>query len=119
MRSFAASTRRRVVVGLTAVALVAALGVATEQPASAHGACRYRGERVSELTASARVRCVTARLVATTYDTAVMSGGSFPNGRVPAAGYSCRTTPVGGPEEETFKVRCTRRGSVVRFGWGV
>lgn len=119
MRSFAASTGRRVVIGLTAVALVAAVWVATERPASAHGACRHRGERVSGLTASARVRCATAQRVAAAYDTAVLRGGNFATGRVPAAGYTCHTRPVGGPEEETFKVRCTRRGGVVHFGWGV
>lgn len=119
MRSFAAFTGRLAVIAVAAVALVAAVWVATEQPASAHGACRYRGERVSGLAASARVRCATARLVAAAYDTAVLSGASFPSGRVPAAGYTCRSAAVGGPEEETFAVRCTRGGSVVHFGWGV
>lgn len=119
MPSFAASIRRRVVIGLMAAAVVATVWVATEQPASAHGACRYRGDRVSGLTASARVRCATARLVATAYDTAVMKDGSLAPERVRAAGHNCHTTPVGGPEEETFEVRCTRCGSVVHFGWGV
>lgn len=119
MRSFAASAGRRAVIGLIAVILGAAVWVAAEQPASAHGACRYGGERVSGITASAWVRCATAQRVAAAYDRAVLVGGSFPSGRVRAAGYTCATTPLGGPEEETFTVRCARRGGVVHFGWGV
>lgn len=75
-----------------------------------------RGKRVTGLTASASVRCATARQVAAAYDTAVLGSGSFPDGRIRVAGYTCTTSPVGGPEEETFTVRCTRRGGVVRFG---
>ena len=119
MGAFAAATGRRLVVAGAAVAVVAAGWVVTADPVSAHAGCRSTGDRVTGLTANARVRCVTARAVAAAYDAAVMSGGNVPSGRVPAAGYLCRTTTVGAAEEETFAVRCTRRGGVVRFAWGV
>ncbi len=119
MGAFAASMGRRVVIALAAVSSVAAVWVATAEPASAHGRCRSSEERVSELTASARVRCATARRVAIAYDTAVMRSGSFPGGRVAAARYTCRTTSVGAAEQESFAVLCTTRGGVVRFAWGV
>jgi hypothetical protein len=48
-----------------------------------------------------------------------MHGGSFPGGRVAAAGYLCRTTAVGEAAEETFAVRCSSGRNVVRFAWGV
>lgn len=119
MHRLAASGGRWVVTAGIAVALAAAAWIGTAPPASAHGACRYGGERVTGLSASSRVSCNTARRVAAAYDAAVMGDGSFPGGRVPAAGYSCRTTPAGDPSEETFTVRCTRSGNVVRFAWGV
>lgn len=118
MGAFAASTGPRVVIALTAVPSVPAGWVAAAEPASAHGRCRSSDERVSKLTASARVRCATARHVALAYNTAVMCGGSFPGGRVAAAGYTCRTTSAGAVEEESFAVRCAGGGGV-RFAWGV
>jgi hypothetical protein len=78
-----------------------------------------RWRPVSGLTASAGVGCATARRVASAYDTAVLSEGSFPAGSLPVAGYRCHTTAVGGSEEEAFDVGCTGGNGVVRFGWGV
>lgn len=119
MRAVARTIGRRFLIGVTAVALVAAAWLATAGPASAHGACRFTGERVSGLTASARIGCATARRVAAAFDRAVMRGGTFPEGRLRAAGYNCRTRADGPPEQETSTVRCTRGGNVVRFAWGV
>lgn len=120
MRTFAASKGRWVASLGVAAAMTAAAWVGSAPPASAHGACRYTGDRVSGLTASARVSCATARRVAAAYDAAVMGEGSFPDGsRVPAAGFSCRTKPVGSESEESFTVRCARGGNIVRFAWGV
>jgi len=119
MRRFAASKARWPGVAAVAIAMAAAAWTGSAEPASAHGACRYGGDRVTGLTASARVRCATAQRVAAAYDSAVMQGGSFPGGRVAAAGYLCRTTAVGEAAEETFAVRCSGGRNVVRFAWGV
>ena len=108
-----------VAVVAVAVAMMAAAWIGAAEPASAHGACRYTGDRVTDLTAGARVRCATARRLAGAYDSTVMQGGSFPGGRVAVAGYACRTTTVGNAAEETFTVRCTSGRNVVRFAWGV
>lgn len=118
MRTLAASKAGWPGVAAVAIAMAAAAWTGSAEPASAHGACRYRGDRVTGLTASAGVRCATAQRVGAAYDSAVMEGGSFPGGRVAVAGYTCRTTPVGEAAEETFTVRCSGR-SVVRFAWGV
>ena len=119
MRTFAASKGRWPAIAAVAIAMTAAAWIGSAEPASAHGACRYGGDRVTGLTASARVRCATARRVAGAYDSAVMQGGSFPGGRLAVAGYSCRTTTVGEAAEETFSVRCSSGRNVVRFAWGV
>lgn len=119
MRRLAASKARWPGVAAVAIAMTAAAWIGSAEPASAHGTCRYSGDRVTGLTASARVCCATARRVAGAYDTAVMQGGSFPGGRVAVAGYSCRTTTVGDAAEETFTVRCSSGQHAVRFAWGV
>ena len=119
MRSLVVSTRTWVVMGLAGVALVAVAAVATGQQAATPATCSYDGDRVSGLTASAGVGCATAQRVASAYDTAVLNEGSVPAGSLPAAGYRCLTTGVGGSEEETFQVRCTGGNGVVHFGWGV
>lgn len=90
-------------------------------PAAAHGSCRGPAvERVSEVTASRRVSCATARRVAEGYDRRVMASEQFPGGdRVAVGRFSCATRPAPN-QEETFKVRCSARGGdVVRFSWGV
>lgn len=109
------STRRGAITAAIAITGVAWVG--TAPPASAHGACRYRGDRVSGLAASAGVSCAAAQRVAAAYDAKVMNGGVFPsNGTVTAGKHSCRTSSVG---EEQFSVRCTSGANVVRFAWGV
>lgn len=119
MRSFVAPTRAWVVMGLAAGALVAVAAVATGQQAASPATCPYDADRVSGLTAGAGVGCTTGQRVASAYDAAVLSEGSFPAGSLPVAGYRCLTTGVGGFEEEAFEVRCTGGNGVVHFGWGV
>ena len=118
MRTFAGSKRWPAIAAI-AIAMTASAEIGSASPASAHGACRYTGERVTGVTASARVRCATARLVAGAYDSTVMQGGSFPGGHVTVAGYTCRTTTVGHASEESSAVRCSSGRNVVRFAWGV
>jgi hypothetical protein len=119
MGTFAGCRRRWPAIAAVAIAMTAAAWTGSTGPASAHGACRYTGDRVTGLTASARVGCATAQRVAGAYDSTVMDGGSFPGGRVAVAGYSCRTTTVGDAAEETSTVRCSRGRNAVRFVWGV
>ena len=105
---------------LAGFALVVATGVGLASPAAAHGDCRSTVERVSDLSASRRVSCRTARKVAAAYDAKVMKGGSFPGkGRVRAGGFSCSTTSTGQDSDESFSVRCATRRGAVRFVWGV
>lgn len=115
------TTRMRTALALLATtAITGGFGVGMASPASAHGACRSATERVSGLTATAKVSCTTARKVAAGYDTEVMAGGAFPGGsRVSTRGFSCATTPVGHESEESFSVRCAGRRGVIRFAWGV
>lgn len=110
--------------GVTILALAGLLAVPVPvigaSSASAHGTCRPGTERVSELVASRGVSCATARQVAAAYDAAVMSGGEFPSRKpVAARRFSCRTTTVGHPSEESFTVLCRQGRLTVRFAWGV
>ena len=111
------TTSKAVVAAVAGLALGSGLFVA--KPASAHGACRTPTERVSGLTASAKVSCATARAVAAGYDAKLMAAQSFPGSRMAVHGFRCVTNQVGQESEETFSVRCSGGPGTVRFEWGV
>ncbi|MGI8685049.1 MAG: hypothetical protein ACR2MO_08195 [Acidimicrobiales bacterium] len=120
MFTFRGSMGRATAAVLVAGAMTVGGSLMTAPPASAHGACRSPEGRVSELVASARVGCATARRVAAAFDAAVLEGGAFPgDGRVAARGFACRAGGVGHESEESFSVRCSSGRNVVRFAWGV
>lgn len=103
-----------------AVVVAAGTGLGASNPVAAHGACRSTTERVTGLSASGRITCGAAQRVAAAYDTAVMTGRSFPGaGALAVEGFRCTTTSVGHESEETFSVRCAGRRGEIRFAWGV
>lgn len=108
-------------VAAAVVGLALGSGPFAGAPASAHGACRTSAERVSRLTASAKVSCATARAVAVAvgYEAKLMASQSFPGSRTAVHGFRCVTNQVGHESEETFSVRCSGGRGTVGFEWGV
>ena len=100
-----------------AVAVVAAAsGLAAPAVAGDLVRCSENMERVYKLKASDGTSCVRARRVARRYDRKIMSSGKWPSSTIMSRGYECKANKVG---YETYRVRCTRGDSTIKFLWGV
>ena len=83
-------------------------------------ACATPVERVYDLVAVAPLGCGQAEAAALAFDTAVMTGGTFPgDDTTPVGAYRCRAATSGPAGSETFGVTCAAPQGSATFTWGV
>ena len=100
-----------------AVAVVAAVsGLTAPAVAGDLDRCSGNMERVYKLKASDGTSYVRARWAAHRYDRKIMGSGKWPSSTIMSRGYECKANKVG---YETYRVRCTRGESTIKFLWGV